>query len=155
MALPVINTRDDLDALAGTPEHDEFVAILRGSLWRLEKDDVAQAWVAVEDNATVERFGFVRADFPDVLPPELPAYVAPVAEVFRCTPWQIRKVLNALGLRQAVETAVAASTDQALKDGWEFATEFRSDDLFVLQMGAALGKSTAETAELIKQAATL
>lgn len=155
MALPVINTRDDLDALAGTPEHDEFVAILRGSLWRLQKDDQAQAWIAIEDNATIERFGFTRADFPNAAPPDLPAYVPPVAEVFRCTPWQIRKVLKVLGLRQGVEGAVAASTDQALKDGWEFATEFRSDDPFVLQMGAALGKSAAETAELIKQAAML
>ena len=155
MALPVINTREDLDALADTPEHDEFMAVLRGSLWRLEKNDTAATWQAVEDNTTIERFGFVRADFPNAEAPELPVYVAPVAEVFRCTPWQIRKVLNVLGLRQGVEGAVAASTDQALKDGWEFATEFRSDDPFVLQMGAALGKSAAETAELIKQAATL
>lgn len=155
MALPVINTRDDLDAIVGTPGHDEFLAVLRGSLWRLQKDDQAQAWVAVEDNATIERFGFVRADFPNVTPPDLPAYVPPVAEVFRCTPWQIRKALNAQGLRDSVEAAIAAATDRTLKDGWEFATEFRSGDAFVVSMGVVLGKTAAETAELIQYASTL
>ena len=75
--------------------------------------------------------------------------------VYTCSPWQIRKALNALNLRQAVEDAVAASTDITLKDGWEFATEFRSDDPFVITMGAALGKSESETAELIQYASTL
>jgi cobalamin biosynthesis protein CbiG len=72
-----------------------------------------------------------------------------------CTPWQIRKALNSLGLRQAVEDAVAASDDIALKDGWEFATEFRSDDPFVISMGAMLGKDAEETRELIEMAASL
>jgi hypothetical protein len=40
--------------------------------------------------------------------------------VYTCSPWQIRKALNQLNLRQAVEDAVAASTDLTLKDGWEF-----------------------------------
>jgi len=75
--------------------------------------------------------------------------------VYTCSPWQIRKELNAQGLRAAVESAVAASTDQALKDGWQFASEFRSDDPFVISMGAALGKSPAEIAALINYASTL
>lgn len=72
-----------------------------------------------------------------------------------CTPWQIRKALNAQGLRSAIESAVAASNDQTLKDGWEFATEFRSNDPFVIAMGAALGKSESETTALIQFASTL
>jgi len=83
----------------------------------------------------------------------------PIPEpVHTCTPWQIRKALNALGLRDAVEQAVASATgdgSQTLKDGWEFATEFRSNDLFVIAMGASLGKDEAETAELIQYASTL
>ena len=75
--------------------------------------------------------------------------------VYSCTPWQIRKALNAQGLRSAVEAAVSAGTDQALKDGWEYATEFRSDDPFVISMGAALGKDADETAALIQYASTL
>lgn len=151
----IINTRTDLDALQGTPAHAAFMTMLAGTLYRVEKDDTAGQCLAVPDNATVERFGFTRADFPSAEPPALPAYAPPTPEVFVCTPWQIRKAINAMGLRQAVEDAVAASTDQALKDGWEFASAFRSDDPFVLQMGAALGKSAAETAELIQQAAAL
>lgn len=54
-----------------------------------------------------------------------------------------------------VEAAIAASTDRTLKDGWEFATAFLSDDPFVISMGASLGKSEAETAELIQYASTL
>ena len=71
----LINTREDLDAMAGTPEHVAFMALLAGTLWRLEKDDTAQAWVAIEDNSTIERFDFTRADFPGALPPALPEYV--------------------------------------------------------------------------------
>jgi hypothetical protein len=81
----------------------------------------------------------------DPLPP--PVYI--------CTPWQIRKALNNLSLRQAVEDAVAASNDQTLKDGWEFATHFSSSDPFVISMGASLGKNEQETAELIQYASTL
>ena len=155
MELPVINTRNDLDAIAGTPEHEAFMAMLAGTLYRLEKDDAAATWRAIEDESTVARFGFTRADFPDAAPPELPIYVPPVPEVFACTPWQIRKALNSLSLRQSVEDAVAASNDQTLKDGWEFATHFSSGDSFVISMGASLGKNEQETAELIKYASTL
>lgn len=72
-----------------------------------------------------------------------------------CTPWQIRKALNNQGLRQGVEDAIAASNDITLTDGWEFATEFRSDDIFVLAMGASMGKNAEETRQLIEYASTL
>lgn len=70
------------------------------------------------------------------------------------TPWQIRKALNALRLRDAVEAAVAAGS-QDMKDGWEFATEVRRDDPLVVAMGAALGKSSKDLDELFALAATL
>lgn len=72
-----------------------------------------------------------------------------------CSPWQIRKALNRLGLRDAVEAAVAASTDRNLHDGWERATEFRSDDPFVIAMGVTLGKTEAEVRAIIELGATL
>ena len=75
--------------------------------------------------------------------------------VYTCSPWQIRKALNAQGLRQSVEDAVAASDDQTLKDGWEFATEFHSDYPFVISMGASLGMTEEQTADLIQYASTL
>ena len=78
----IITTRADLDALQGTPAHAQFMAMLAGSLYRLEKDDEAQAWRAVEDDSMIQRFGFVRADFPSAAAPTLPVYVPePVEEV--------------------------------------------------------------------------
>lgn len=71
-----INTRADLDALEGTPEHAQFMAILGGSIYHLEKDDEAKMWKAVEDTSMIERFDFTRTDFADVQPPELPEYIA-------------------------------------------------------------------------------
>jgi hypothetical protein len=74
----VINTREDLDAIAGTPEHAEFMEFLKGSMTR--KQDVAvrpegyghpgyegaviaPAWEDVEDLSTITRFGFQKGDF--------------------------------------------------------------------------------------------
>lgn len=75
--------------------------------------------------------------------------------VYTCSPWQIRKALNNQGLRQQVENAVTASDNIELKDGWEFATEFRSDDPFVISMGDSIGKTEAETITLIQYASSL
>lgn len=74
----VINTREDLDAIAGTPEHYEFIEALKGSM--LRKQDVQvypdgygqpgyegailePIWEEVEDLSTIERFGFSKEDF--------------------------------------------------------------------------------------------
>lgn len=75
--------------------------------------------------------------------------------VISCSPWQIRKALNQLGLRQQVEEAISASADMTLKDGWEFAIEFRSDDLFVLAMGASIGMNDEQATQFIQYASTL
>lgn len=73
-----INTREDLDAIAGTPEHEEFMAFLKGTM--TSKQDIAvrpdnysdpnydgevidPVWEDVEDLSTIERFGFVKSDF--------------------------------------------------------------------------------------------
>lgn len=78
MALPIINTREDLDAAIGTPRHDEFMAYLNGSMSRKQDTQVYPAdynkpeytgpklepiWQDVEDLSTIERFGFTKADF--------------------------------------------------------------------------------------------
>lgn len=74
----VINTRADLDAIAGTPEHAEFMARLKGSMTRKQDTQVypdgyndpgydgpklEPVWEDVEDLSTIERFGFTKADF--------------------------------------------------------------------------------------------
>lgn len=55
------------------------------------------------------------------------------------SPWQLRKALNQLGLRDAVEGLVSSSTTpRDIRDGWEFAAEWREFDPTVKIMGAAL-----------------
>ena len=73
-----INTREDLDAIAGTSEHEEFMALLAGSMTRKENqadypedyndpdysgDIIEPIWVEVEDLSSIERFGFTKEDF--------------------------------------------------------------------------------------------
>ena len=78
MALPVINTRDDLDSIAGTAEYDEFMNYLKGSMTRqqntavypdgygqpgYEGPVVDPVWETVEDLSTIKRYGFKKSDF--------------------------------------------------------------------------------------------
>lgn len=69
------------------------------------------------------------------------------------TPWQMRRALNQLGLRAAVEAAVA-SADQDTKDGWDYALEIRRDNPLIAGMGAALGMTEAQLDDLFRLAAT-
>lgn len=74
----VINTREDLEKVKDTPEYDEFMKFLKGSM--LRKQDVAvrpegygqpgyegetipPVWQDVEDLSTISRFGFTKSDF--------------------------------------------------------------------------------------------
>ena len=143
MGLPSINTREDLDAIAGTPEHVAFMALLAGTLWRLEKDDTAQAWVAIEDNSTIERFNFTRADFPDAQPPALPEYVPAVIAVPEVvTMRQARLALLGAGLLAQVNTAVAnmpGAEGDAARIEWEYAQEVRRDSPLVAGLSEILG----------------
>ena len=77
MIFPNIATRADLDALAGSPEHDAFLDILRGSINRpvdvavypegygtpgYHGPAVEPVWREVEDLTMIERFGFSREE---------------------------------------------------------------------------------------------
>ena len=159
MGLPSINTREDLDAIAGTPEHVAFMALLAGTLWRLEKDDTAQAWVAIEDNSTIERFNFTRADFPDAQPPALPEYVPAVVAVPEVvTMRQARLALLGAGLLAQVNTAVAnmpGADGDAARIEWEYAQEVRRDSPLVAALSVALGLTDETLDNLYKVAAGL
>lgn len=73
-----INTRADLDAIQGTPEYDEFMQFLKGSMTHRQDvqvypdgynqpdyqgEKLAPIWKDVEDLSTIERFGFTKKDF--------------------------------------------------------------------------------------------
>ena len=74
----IINSRADLDAITGTTEHKKFMEALKGSMTRREDqaeypenyndpeydgESIDPVWVDVEDLSTIERFGFIKADF--------------------------------------------------------------------------------------------
>lgn len=74
----IINTRQDLDALIGTSEHEEFMNLLKGSMTRkqdtqvypdgynqpdYEGEKLQPIWADVEDLSVITRFGFTKADF--------------------------------------------------------------------------------------------
>ena len=149
----LINTRADLDAIAGTPEHVAFMAMLAGTLWRLEKDDTAQAWVAIEDNSTIERFNFTRADFPDAQPPALPEYVPEQPTVPAVVSRAKGKiVLIKAGLWQSVLNYVAAIPDPVQKAIVEVALhdaqEWRRDSPFMAAISSVLGVTEEQMDQL-------
>jgi len=74
----IINTREDLDAIAGTSEHTEFMNMLKGSMTRKQNiqvypdgynqpdyqgEKLEPIWEIVEDLSIIQRFGFTKADF--------------------------------------------------------------------------------------------
>ena len=65
----IINNRKDLDALPKA-EQDAFKARLAAGInrWDWQEGD----WVLMQDTATIERFGFTLADFPDAPVPDKP-----------------------------------------------------------------------------------
>lgn len=81
-------------------------------------------------------------------------YVAPPIRIPSVSPRQIRQALTRVGLRQAVEAAVAAG-DQDTKDWWEFSTVFERNNPVVLAMGIALSVSEAQLDSLWLLAGTL
>ena len=77
MELRSINTRADLDSLAGTQAHAAFIALLKGSMTLrrnvavypegygqtgYEGPAIEAVWEDVEDLSTIERFGFTKAE---------------------------------------------------------------------------------------------
>jgi hypothetical protein len=84
-----------------------------------------------------------------------PDYVVPIQTGISVSAWQLRKALNQLGLRSAVEAAVDASTNQDIKDGWAYAGSFNSDDPLVNTMGTAIGQTPANMYSLFELASTL
>lgn len=79
---------------------------------------------------------------------------AELARIPDLTPWQIRKALNQLGLRDAIEVAVLQGS-QEVKDAWEFATYFSRTDPLVLMMQQLMGKTDKEVDDLFMLGASL
>jgi len=74
----VINSREDLDSLKGTPQYDDFMELLRGSMIQKRNvqiypddynspeykgDKLEPIMKDVEDLSTITAFGFKKSDF--------------------------------------------------------------------------------------------
>lgn len=79
--------------------------------------------------------------------------VAQGSSIKSVTPRQIRLALNAMQLRDAIEAAVAASS-QDVKDSWEFSTEFERSNPLIDQMAGTLNIAPASVDALFALAAT-
>ena len=89
---------------------------------------------------------------------ELPAlwanpYRTPAPPPSPVTPLQVRRALNASGLRTQVETALASAPQDA-RDAWEFATEIKRDDATLNAMAASLGITPTQIDGLFTLAAS-
>jgi len=67
----IINNRKDLDA-APDDVRERFVNALAGSINKYVWNGTE--WVLEQDTATITKFGFTLADFPDAPVPDMPAY---------------------------------------------------------------------------------
>lgn len=159
MVSVVINTREDLDALEGTPEHGAFMKTLEGTLYRLEKDDEAKIWKYVKDESVVKRFGFTAKNFPDAVEPELPEYVAHQPEVPQTVSMrQARLALLNEGLLTVVTDAIAAmpgTEGEAARVEWESASTLERGWPLVSALADTLGLTDAQLDVLFTQAAAL
>ena len=70
------------------------------------------------------------------------------------TPRQIRRALSIVGLREQVELQVKASS-QEVQDTWEFSTQIERTNPLLIQMGEALGRTSADLDALFELANTL
>lgn len=69
------------------------------------------------------------------------------------TPYQARRALNAAGLRDAAEAAIAAAS-QDVRDAWEYALTIERRSPFIEAIGSALGLTEQQIDSLFVAAAT-
>ena len=68
------------------------------------------------------------------------------------SPYQARRALNAAGLREAVETAVASASYE-VRDAWEYALTVERASPMIAALAAALGLSETQVDDLFIAAA--
>jgi hypothetical protein len=69
--------------------------------------------------------------------PRVLAFLNPPPAPLTVTSYQLRTALNQLSLRAAVETAVAAASQQ-IKDAWQYQQAFTETDSMVQQIATAI-----------------
>ena len=159
MVSVVINTREDLDAIEGTPEHDAFMNMLKGTIYRLEKDDDAKTWKAVKDDSIVKKYGFTAKDFPDAVAPELPEYVPPPPTTVQMVSMrQARLALLNAGLLTVVTDSLQAlpgDSGEAARIEWKYAQDVSRTSALVEFMASSLNLTEEQVDNLFTEASKL
>ena len=104
-------------------------------------------WLQLASPADLSAVGITVTVVPDPAPP-------PPSPVTVVTPRQARLALNAAGLLDKVNAAVAAA-DPATQITWEFATQIDRNDPLIAALAGVLNLSSAQIDTLFAQAATL
>lgn len=114
--------------------------VLIGTVWQ------PMAWVLQLTDAELSEYGIVKVE-PEPAP-------TPVEVVPNLNPRQIRFVLNQAGLREQVETLIAAA-DQTTKDYWEFSLEYEFAHPVLVGMANALGITEEQRKQMFIDGALL
>ena len=139
----IINSRKDLDN-APEPARSNFISMLESGINRWDWAD--GDWTLVQDTATIERFGFTVADFPDAPVPEKPDYnqdqkqLEQARESATLTRMAFMLALEDAGLYDEVEAAIESDqVDKRAKIMWHNASQFERMNPDLLAMAQALG----------------
>ena len=145
----MINTQQDLESLKGTPAYVEFMQLLAGSIYSTTLNTESQQWELRTDYTTIERFGLTIVDFPDVLPPELPMYVAPeIAVPQRVTNYQAKVALDSWQLLEELEAYMALEdTPKRYELAWNTGDFERQSDM-VMGIAEMFGLTSEQVDEL-------
>lgn len=159
-----INSREDLEALRGSPGFEAAARLLYGSMTQWEL--VAGEWVAHEDLTSISRLGYTKPDFlAEILPFDFPAPQPPPAPAPKepemlphLSARQIRLGLIGLGIDLTLVTAAIADIEdtaarQAAEVEWQYASQFERDHPLIALVSDALGL-TAEQVDGAWEAAS-
>lgn len=133
-------------------------AVFFGSSWQMLVDRRGELWWPKDaaDNTVspvlIDAFGDPTERGLTNVEPPVPVVPVPVVTV---TAWQIRRALNQLGLRAAIESFVSGSNDLDIHDAWQFANEFHRDHELIVAAAQALGKTSEEVDAVFNLAKTL
>ena len=124
-------------------------------LWKIQAvvDETESVFLTFETEPTQEMVNNVVEGL--IAQRKPPYFAAEFETIDGCSAWQFRKALNSLGMRETVESMIAACGDQNVKDGWEYATTFYRYDPLILQFAAVLNYSTTDLDNLFTLARSL
>ena len=155
--LPIINNRSDIESLS-FEDRTQFMNLLAGSVWKLQRDDENQRWILIEDLSTITKYGISMGELSDIPKPDIPEWkpLPDPRESIQCTALQGLLALDQSGLASAYQTwADDSSRTFAEKAFITRAQTWRRMDPILLSAAVALGLTEQQLDELFELAVTL